>query len=70
MQANRSEPIPSSETKLIPLKCAAADLGLTTEGLRQRIIRLRKGVRLGGRWFVPEPVIADMRRAAAILGRI
>jgi hypothetical protein len=49
---------------LVPLKRAAGDLGLTTEGLRRRLKRVGLGTRVGVRWFVPARVVVEMRRTA------
>jgi hypothetical protein len=59
---------PQTDSELIPLKTAAYDLGLTPEGLRQRLIRLQKGVRCGGRWFIEAQLVDRMRQAAEVLG--
>jgi hypothetical protein len=68
MDIDATERTAGSEPKLIPLKSAAYDLDLTPEGLRQRLIRLGNGVRQGGRWFIAEPLVKEMRHAAQVLG--
>jgi hypothetical protein len=49
---------------LVPLKRAADHLGLTSEGMRRRLIRLGVGVRVGARWYIPARVVVEMRRTA------
>jgi hypothetical protein len=63
MQTTTTENL-SRQPDLIPLK---ADL--TAEGLRQRLLRLEKGLRQGGRWYVAASDIEQMRFASAVLGR-
>lgn len=56
--------------QLIPLKRAAFSLGLTPEGLRQRLLNLDGGFqRSRGRWFIEAQLVEKMLAAAVILGR-
>jgi hypothetical protein len=68
MQTTTTEKL-SRQPDLIPLKAAASALDLTSEGLRQRLLRLEKGLRQGGRWYVAASDIEQMRFASAVLGR-
>jgi hypothetical protein len=57
-----------SASDLIALKAAAQDLGLSVEGLRRRLLRLRQGVRRGSRWYVRPVELKRMRFAGQVLG--
>jgi hypothetical protein len=57
----------SNSSDFVPLKAAAFDLNITTEGLRKRLIRIGQGQRKGSRWFIPRDLLDAMRGAQPVL---
>ena len=57
----------SPASEFVPLKAAAFDLSITSEGLRKRLIRIGRGHREGSRWFIPRDLLDAMRGAQPLL---
>jgi hypothetical protein len=53
---------------LVPIGCAASDIGLSRAGLRILLIRTQKGIRHDGKLYVAPEEIAAIKAAYATLG--